>query len=288
MMSKRDSQKGVSLIAAIFVIVILAFMGVIFVSMIGTESLTAINDMQSEQAFNIAEGGIEFEQRSLAQNLDWYRSATDPIAIPIPHNLSPGSFTVSTNLPATKLRRRLQAGDNTVQAYTTDRYPSAGFLQIEDNIGGGAEFVQYAGIAGTNFTGVTRGRQIGTIATVAAAHPRGSNVYPVTTLMAAGLISSCATPTSFTITWNQKLLNAGILDIEGEEIGYTGSSVSGGIMTLTGVQRCLGSVGPVAHGGNQPVTPILVGGDTADYQAEIVSTGSVGNAVRVMKKTVQR
>lgn len=49
-MFRNPKSKGVSLIAAIFIIVILAFMGVMFVTLIGTGSLTSVNDMQSAQA----------------------------------------------------------------------------------------------------------------------------------------------------------------------------------------------------------------------------------------------
>ena len=59
-MRLRDNAHGVSIIAAIFIIVILGFMGVMFVSLIGTSSLTAVNDMQSTQALYLAEGGMEY------------------------------------------------------------------------------------------------------------------------------------------------------------------------------------------------------------------------------------
>ena len=60
MMTHARNQKGVSLIAAIFIIVVLAFMGTMFVSMIGTGSLTAVNDLQSAQALSLAEGGLQY------------------------------------------------------------------------------------------------------------------------------------------------------------------------------------------------------------------------------------
>lgn len=53
-------QRGVSIIAAVFIIVILAFMGTMFVSLIGTDSLTAVNDVRSTQALFVAGGGGEF------------------------------------------------------------------------------------------------------------------------------------------------------------------------------------------------------------------------------------
>jgi hypothetical protein len=280
------NKNGFTLIAAVFILVILAFMGVVLVTLFTTSSSTSINDLLSAQALYVAEGGVEFHQKTLAKNLDWYRSVTDPLSTDT-RSLGLGSFTVTTTFPATKLSRRLTAGGTTAYVYTTQRFPASGYLQIEDSVDGTGEFVQYTGISGNTFTGLSRGRMIGTVATSAFAHPRGSTVYPVTTL-STGLTSSCTAPTTFTIAANSKFLDAGVLDIEGEEIRYTGSSTSGGTRTLTGVERCLGSVGPVAHNAGQPVTPLRVGGDLADYLARIQSTGTVESSVRMMGKTVKR
>jgi len=56
---RGKEQRGVSLIAAIFIIVVLGFMGVMFLSMIGTSTLTSVNDVQSAQALYVAESGLE-------------------------------------------------------------------------------------------------------------------------------------------------------------------------------------------------------------------------------------
>ncbi len=286
--NQTRGQRGVSLIAAIFIIVVLAFMGVMFVSLISTGSFSSINDLQSTQALSVAEGGVEYEQRILAQNVDWYRS-TDPVDTST-QNLGPGAFTASSTIPATMLQKRIQAGDNAATVYSTNRFPSAGYLQIEDAVGGGAEFVQYTGVTAVppyRFTGLIRGRTVGSVATAASSHPRGSNVYPVATL-SAGIASICTAPASITVATNAKFLTAGTIDILGEEIVYTGLTINGATMTLTGIQRCAGGTASVAANAGDPVTPVLDGGVTADNQAEIISTGTVGAAVRTVKKTVQR
>jgi hypothetical protein len=288
-MSSRNpnlNSKGVSLIAAIFIIVILGFMGVMFVSLISTGTMTAVNDMQAAQALSIAEGGVEFEQRALAQSLDWYRGTTVPL-FTAAGNLGAGAFTATTRVPATTLRRRLLAGAGTAAVYTTGGFPPNGYLQIDDDVAAGAEFVQYTILNGNTFTLTARGRTIGTIATVANNFSRGTNVYPVTTLVDA-LANSCVAPASFRIAQNDKFLGAGIVVIEGEEIVYSGSSTAGGNTTLTGVQRCLNGAVSAAHNAGRPVTPLLAGG-SADMQSEVTSTGAVGAAaVRVVRKTVQR
>lgn len=284
-----QGQGGMSLVAALFIIVVLAFMGVMFLSMISTSTLTSVNDMQSMQAFNIAEGGVEYAQYSLAQNLDWYRSASDPYPV-VTRNLGVGSFVTSTTLPATKLQRRLRTTDNTAFVYTTDRFPSSGYLQIDDNVPPG-EFVQYTGKTATTFTGLTRGIDIGSVASATNSYLRNTEVYPVAQLVTV-LTATCSSPATITIrVLNNsaiKFLGGGTLDILGEEIRYTGLTVSGLNLILSGITRCLAGTGPFAPNIDDPVTPVQVNGVSADYQSEVTTTGTVGGTVRVVKKTVSR
>ncbi|HWR73765.1 MAG TPA: hypothetical protein VN604_11400, partial [Nitrospirota bacterium] len=74
MRSKKQNQRGVSIIAAIFIIVILAFMGMMLVTIIGTSGMTAVGDYQSSQALAVAEGGMERAIRSLTSSI------LDPLA----------------------------------------------------------------------------------------------------------------------------------------------------------------------------------------------------------------
>jgi len=39
--------------------------------------------LQSGQALFVAESGVEFETRNMAQDIDWYRSTVDPITRPL-------------------------------------------------------------------------------------------------------------------------------------------------------------------------------------------------------------
>jgi len=280
-------EDGVSFIAAIFIIVVLAFMGLMFLSMITTGSLTAINDMQSSQALSIAEGGVEFHQLTLAKNLDWYRSAVDPMATDT-RNLGAGSFTVSTTLPATKLRAQVTfASVAPLRVYCVARYPANGCIRIDD------EFITYGGVGTTGaacnpyqppcFTNLTRGAGACFGGGMQAAHSRGDAVFPVSTL-GTNMPNNCNDMASLTITRNDKFLSAGMLDIQGEVVSYAGSSTAVANTTLTGIQRCL-NASPNISGNGFPVTPVL---DSTAYQAEIVSIGTVGAAVRIVKNTVQR
>ena len=295
-MKQRTNQRGYLMVAAVILIVIVAFLALAMSSMLASNVNTTVNNLGSMQGVYQAEGGLEYEQRRLARNLDWYRSATDPMATTT-LSIGSDSFTVKANLPATLLRKALTSGANVVCVYTIDRFPTSGSLMLDDDIATTGEFVTYTGTTSNHascvnlpaFTGVSRGQTIGTVFNPvgASAHTRNDRVYPVTTLVTA-LAASCASPTTFQIAAHSKLLSAGTLDIEGEEIGYADSSTAGGVMTLTGVRRCRGLVGPASHTSGRPVTPVLVGGDSADYEAEAIATGAVGAAVREMRKTIQR
>lgn len=285
------TQRGFLLVTAVVLIVIAALILTVMLFLGATGTDSSVGHLQSGQALFVADSGTEYEQRNLARNLDWYRSTSDPMPSTT-RSFGAGSFTVSTNLPATKLKKRIATtGAVTFMVYTTAGFPNSGFLQIDDDIATGGEYVWYSGKTATTFTvalNTDRGQTVGGVASTAATHERGDAVYPVTTLtQAGGLPNSCTLPTSFTIAANSKFLPAGTVDIEGEEILYTGSSTTGGTMTLTGVARCQSGAG-AAHALNVAVTPILIGDVSASYEAYIKSVGTVANTMRQTVKTIQR
>ncbi len=297
-------QRGFLLVAAIVLLVVGSMLAATLAFMVATSGSSATDNLRSGQALFLADSGVEYGQRDMVLNGNWYRSATDPTTS-VTQNFGGGSFTVSANLPATMLSVRAQASDTSLTVYTTNRFPPFAaspapptscnpcYLQLDDiNIGG--EYVIYTGISGNTFTlpnraGVTIGGHTGTITTRA----RNTNVYPVTTLVVA-LPGNCNAPASVQIVAHPKFLVAGTLDIEGEEITYIGSSSAAGVMTLTGITRCLDDVTgppgntPASHSIGAPVTPVLYTGFSTNYEAQINSTGAVGNANRTERKTVQR
>jgi Tfp pilus assembly protein PilX len=300
-------QRGFLLAVAIVLLVVGSMLAAAMAYMVGTSGSSASDNLQSGQALFLAESGLEFETRRMAQNLDWYRSTADPFD-QTTQGFGQGSFTVQTNLPATMLRAHANSGDTTITVYTTNRFPnfnatpsppttcSPCYLQLDDDINGGAEYVRYTGISGNTFTGLTRNLSIGTTPAhtgTSGARNRGSAVYPVTTLSVA-LPANCTAPANVQIVAHSKFLGAGTLDIEGEEISYKNSSNSGGVMTLTGITRCLDDVTgppgntPASHAVSAPVTPVLIGDFSKDYEAQVVPTGTVGNTQRVMNRTLQR
>lgn len=287
------------ILAAVFMLIVLAFLGVVFLTTFSTSTSTSLNEIQSTRAFAVSEGGQEFHQRDLALNLNWYLSTTDPLLTTTGKALGPGSFTATTTLPATLLRTRMCnpalppcIPPPAIRAYSTNRFPAAGFLQIEDDIAGGAEFVQYTGIAGDTFTGISRNVTIGLVSGAAGAHARGSRVYPVTTLLDA-MPNTCTTILALRIAAHPKFLGGGTLDVEGEEITYAASSSAAGVLTLRAVQRCqngtCASCTPApTHAIGVPVTPLLVDGASPDFEAEIDSAGTVSGGARNTRKTAQR
>lgn len=301
-------QRGFLLVVAVVLIVVLALLVTSLASITVVGGTSSAEQSVSGQALFLAEAGLEYGQRQLAQNVDWYRDSSDPVitngACPpstITQNFGQGTFSVCSNLPATMLRRNLSNSATEICAYTIDRFPTNGRLQIDDDLAANGEFVSYTGTTSSlaacgnapAFTGVARGVTVGSVATAAVAHSRSDHVYPVTTLVSAITSATCTTiPNPFQITDNSKFLTAGTIVLDDgaanhEEISYSGSSRAGGVMTLTGVQRCLSGAG-FTWAANFPVTPLLVGSSAADYESEVVSKGTAGSASRELRKTVQR
>jgi flagellar basal body-associated protein FliL len=83
-------KKGQVIIIAVFVLVIVAFLGMVVVSMLSTESSSAVKNLHGIQALNIAEGGMWYTMTTkLARDNNW----SDNVDFG-PINLGAGSFTV--------------------------------------------------------------------------------------------------------------------------------------------------------------------------------------------------
>jgi MSHA biogenesis protein MshP len=83
-------RKGQVLVAAIFVLVIIAFLGLIVAQMLSTEGYSAVKNLHGIQALNVAEGGVRFTiATQLATDSNWAdNNDFGPIT------LGPGSFMV--------------------------------------------------------------------------------------------------------------------------------------------------------------------------------------------------
>jgi hypothetical protein len=243
------NQNGASIIAAIFIIVVLAFMSIMFVSMIGTDSMTSINDLQAEQAFSVAEGGIEF----ILKNRSFPDYSTGAAGI----NLGTGNFSVST---PTYLTADPGAAGTTITVQSTANFPASGRITID------SELMDYTGSTATTFTGAARGAG----GTIAVAHPAGRAVYPVTSVADNPL---AAGSTTINVSSTRGFRVPGVIIIDVEYIYCTGTNVAN--TQFTSCTR--GFKGSVAAS-----HPNLSG----VFQYSITSTGTVGSAQRAVTRSV--
>jgi hypothetical protein len=304
----RRAQGGFLLVAAVILLVVVSALAATMAYISATSGTAAADNLQSGQALFLADSGLEFEARRMAQNVDWYRSTTDPTPTSGPQALGTGTFASFSNFPATKLRRRLLSGASgagaAVCVYTVDRFPASGTIQIDDDISAGAEFVTYTGTTASSaacgnlpaFTGLTRGVVIAGTGAVAANHSRDDIAYPVTTLVDPLAVSAtCVAPATLRINDNSKFLNSGTISLDdgganSEDITYATSTRAGGVMTLKGLIRLLGAGCPAWLAG-APVRPQLAnstGGSANDNEALASATGTVGNTQRTMNRVLQR
>src|SRR3989337_1377286 len=132
MKEKLQNQSGVSLIAAIFIIVILAFMGMVFLTLFTVTSSTSINELQSTQALYVAEGGMERSIRYFTSPTLTERVAC--ASIPAANtSLGSGQFslTIEAGSPfyssaATTLSGAIGVGDTTINVASTANYAPFG------------------------------------------------------------------------------------------------------------------------------------------------------------------
>jgi len=248
---RNPQSRGVSIIAAVFIIVVLAFMGLMFVSLITTGSFSAINDMQSAQALYIAEGGLQYTLALNQTNIPNYSTHGDLI------NLGVGQFRVDT--PA-YLAEDIVAGANSIRVDSTASFPTAGRLTI------GADFgITYTGTDATHFTGVAGGQ----------AHSQFDSVYPATQLAAAIPNDPFCNPrpTISVVENSGGFIIPGIIFIDTEYFFCTGRIA----LQFQNCQRCYAGSAPAAH---SPPNSFI-------SQYVLTSTGRVagisGNAERVVQ-----
>jgi Tfp pilus assembly protein PilX len=168
-MKLYSNPKGVSLIAAIFIIVILAFMGVMFVTLINTGSFTSVNDLQSAQALYVAEGGAQAAKYQMSTGT----TCTNLTNTNVP--LGPGTFTTSGAIftpAATTLNGAIpNPTTTTIPVISTLGYAPQGRITITDPVMGN-ETIWYGRIAGNSFINARRG----VAGTTANAHATGLSV----------------------------------------------------------------------------------------------------------------
>ncbi len=178
MRTRRRAERdgGMALIAAIFLIVVVGFLGIIAVSLLSTQTFSSLNEMQSTQAFFVAQGGMERAMRLLlSPNVGAGGERVSCAAANFPGaNIALGqgffSLTLANPAPyysngATTLNGAITATDVPV-AGGTAAFPSYGRIMID------RELIDYSGKTGASFTGPVRGRD----GTAAVTHAVGTRV----------------------------------------------------------------------------------------------------------------
>ncbi|MDC4228074.1 MAG: hypothetical protein MPW15_28545 [Candidatus Manganitrophus sp.] len=145
-----QTERGIALIAAIFMVVVFGFLGLVVVSLVGTQGFSTMNDLKSDQALFIAEGGME---RAILQ----FRGGTSCAGLTnaVPTALGAGSFTIVGQLfrPISTLINQGGGINNNVTTIPVDStagYASHGRIRID------TEWIDYTGITATSFTGARR------------------------------------------------------------------------------------------------------------------------------------
>ena len=85
------NNKGISLVAVIVIIVIVASLALLIASSMSSGNISAVTDMQSEQAFYIAQAGLEWYLEQLEGNNNW----KSPPAVKTDQAFGAGAFSIT-------------------------------------------------------------------------------------------------------------------------------------------------------------------------------------------------
>jgi Tfp pilus assembly protein PilX len=222
----RENQSGVALLAVIFLMVVIAFMGVIFLSLSSTNLTQSVNEVYSSKALYIAEGGLERAGRYLLNREDGtqttYTCDTGASSVntifSTPTPLGNGQFKVTSVLNNTLTPTTLSAGGinnlvttipTTSVSLSTDGYASFGQIMIDK------EKINYTSLSATAFFGAIRGAEGSTT----SAHSGGTRIAQTQcTLTSTGGVPTIGAGT------NQRVISmADVL-----QVGWAVGTVGGG------------------------------------------------------------
>ncbi|MBI1819564.1 MAG: hypothetical protein HYR81_04480 [Nitrospirae bacterium] len=183
----RKNQSGVALLAVIFLMVVIAFIGVMFLSLSSTNMTQSVNEVYSSKALYIAEGGLERAGRYLLKREDgtqttytcasFNTSTSFNGSVPANTALGNGQFTVASypyNITAPAI---LSAGGIDNSAATTTVPTTSGSLSAAGYAPFGQimidkEKINYTSLSANVFLGAIRGAD----GTIRAVHAGGAPV----------------------------------------------------------------------------------------------------------------
>ncbi|MHB8483675.1 MAG: hypothetical protein ACYDBV_13255, partial [Nitrospiria bacterium] len=227
------NQTGVALLAVIFFLVVMAFVGVIFISLSSNSMTQSVNEVYSTRALYVAEGGLERAGRYLLKRENGTCttcSCTSITGAPFTNiPLGNGQFAVTGGLsntnPPTTLFSTTSATDVTIPVVSTVNYAPFGQIMIDrekmNYVGQGSTAAACAPYSAPCFTGVFRGAD----GTAAVTHINGTRIAQTQCL----LTSTGGVPTINTGT-NQRVVSQADVVQDGWTVGDPGN---GGQRPLT-------------------------------------------------------
>lgn len=93
------NRKGISLIAVVIIMLIVATLALVVVSTMSSGNISSITDMQAQQAFYLAQAGLEWYMEELENDSDW--SSPPPTVTDQPYGA--GTYSVSYINPSTRV-----------------------------------------------------------------------------------------------------------------------------------------------------------------------------------------
>lgn len=168
----RYLQKGFLSIVTIILIFIISFLGIAVTYMIFGSSLSTSAHYQSDQAFYLAESGLQHATHKMLEPTVANRLGCNDInTTPITNSLGAGAYSVtSSGAPfyadtPTTLSGALTATATTIPVVSTAGYPTTGRIMVDN------EFINYSAITATSFTNAIRGVDGSTATTHVAGTP---------------------------------------------------------------------------------------------------------------------
>ncbi len=86
----EKKESGIALITALFILIVIMMMGMVFTMMMASETNTSIRQKQSTAALYLADAGIQYAQYSAGNTADWSSIFDNAVT----KNLGSGSFSI--------------------------------------------------------------------------------------------------------------------------------------------------------------------------------------------------
>lgn len=117
---RRNNQTGISLVTAIFLIVVLAALGAIVVTVSGLQHTSSARDVMGSKAYQAARAGIEWGAYKVLQQAAAPGAGTcpaSPTVIPMPAGTDLTGLTVNVTCSPTTVQEGSRSAGNPLEFY---------------------------------------------------------------------------------------------------------------------------------------------------------------------------